>query len=339
MKLQDFNYDLPKELIAQKPLDDRSSSKLMIVKNKEIQHKQFFDIIDILQPNDVLVINDTKVDPCQLHGNKETGAKAKFIISKHIKDLDYEVQITSNKVRPKNIFNFPDNLTAIVKEQSGMNFIVTFNKDPKPILEKHGEMPLPPYIKITQDQTNKKQIRQKYQTVYAKHSGSIAAPTAGFHMTPELIDILTEKGISIVKVILHVGYGTFLPVKTEDLKDHQMHEEWIEITKEAATTLNNRRKKLFILGTTALRAIESASDNFGIIHPCKKYTDIFIYPPYEFKSRPDALITNFHLPKSTLLMLVSAFTSKEIVFNAYNEAIKNNYRFFSFGDAMLLFRV
>ena len=338
MKLETFDYELPKELIAQEPLDARSTSKLMVVKGdkpEDIEHKTFNNIIDYLKPGDVLVLNETKVEPCKLIGKKETGAKAQFILSKKIKPLTYEAQITTNKPKPGNTFIFPKQLEATIIEQKDMTFIVEFNKSPDPHLDEIGEMPLPPYIKTKQTPETK----DKYQTVYAKNSGSIAAPTAGFHFTPELLRDIEKKGIKIVKVTLHVGYGTFLPVKTEDIKSHHMHEEEYEITQFAADAINNRTGRLIFVGTTSLRAIESASDDLGIIQPKKDSTDIFIYPPYDFKCRPELLITNFHLPKSTLLMLVSAFTSIETIKNAYQEAIKHNYRFFSFGDAMLLSRL
>ncbi|MFC1723109.1 tRNA preQ1(34) S-adenosylmethionine ribosyltransferase-isomerase QueA [Nanoarchaeota archaeon] len=331
MKLSDFDYDIPVELIAQVPLKERSSSRLMIVKDN-IEHKNFSDIINYLEPGDVLVLNETKVEPCRLTGKKSTGAKTVFLIFNHIKDLDYEVQISSKKPRPGIIFEFEGGLTAEVISLSGLNFICRFNKDPKPLLEDIGEIPLPPYIK-----SQTKETKEQYQTVYAKNSGSIAAPTAGFHFTPTLLQQIEAKGIQIIKINLHVGYGTFLQVKQEDISKHHMHEEQYEISESAAKAINQRRGRLVIVGTTTLRAIESASNKLGIIHPKKSSTDIFIYPPYKFKSQVDILITNFHLPKSTLLMLVSAFASKATIDKAYQEAIKEKYRFYSFGDAMLLF--
>lgn len=330
MQLSDFDYDLPKELIAQEPLEQRDQSRLMVVKGDDIEHRQFQDILDYFKKDDVLVLNDTKVEPVKLSGQKSTGAKAEFIISKHLEGNRYMCQITSNKVRKGNVFEFDKGLTATVTSDSNdFEFEVEFNKDPKPVLEEIGDMPLPPYIK-------KPSSRDQYQTVYAKHKGSIAAPTAGFHFTPTLLRDLEQKGVKIVYVTLHVSYGTFLPVKEDDIRKHNMHEEWYTISKETADAINNRQKRLIIVGTTALRALESATDDLGILQPKTDTTDIFIYPGYEFKLRPDMMITNFHLPKSTLIMLISALIGLEKIMHAYKVAVENKYRFYSFGDAMLL---
>lgn len=337
-QLSDYDYDLPKELIAQEPLKDRSGSKLMVVDGLNVQHKRFSDIVDFFEPGDVLVLNEAKVDPCRLRGHKSSGAKASFILSKRFDTKLYEVQITCNRVRLGDEFVFPEGLTAVVAERSGMNFIVEFNKDPQPLLPEIGEMPLPPYIRVPQTIDNRDLVRSQYQTVYAKTPGSIAAPTAGFHFTPELLQKIESKGVGVCMITLHVGYGTFLPVKESDIRDHKMHSEEFEISESSASIINNRRGRLILVGTTTLRALESASSEMGIIRAMRGSTDIFIYPPYDFKCRADMLITNFHLPKSTLLMLVSAFASKEVIDNAYREAIRNKYRFYSFGDAMLLMR-
>ncbi len=334
MKLSDFDYKLPKDLIAQEPLKDRSSSKLMVVKDKTIHHKHFKDILGYLEPGDVLVLNETRVEPVRLKGRKVTGAKAEFIVSKKINSNTYQVQIKTHSVKIGGEFLFNHDLKAKVLGCDGMNFIVRFNKDDiEPILRDIGEMPLPTYIKKHTDNTKK-----EYQTVYAKYSGSIAAPTAGFHFTPELLKKIEKKGIKIAKITLHIGYGTFLPVRTEDIKGHKMHSEWFRITKKAAETINSRRGRLVCVGTTSLRALESAAAEDRMIYAQSKETDIFIYPGHDWRSGVDMLITNFHLPKTTLLMLVSAFTDQDMIKKAYQEAIKEGYRFFSFGDSMLLYR-
>jgi S-adenosylmethionine:tRNA ribosyltransferase-isomerase len=331
MKLELFNYNLPKELIAQEPVEPRDKSRLMVVKGKEIEHKTFSDILNYLEKDDVLVLNDTKVEPVKLIGKKSTGARAEFLISKKLGKKRFMCQITSNKVKQGNEFIFEKGLTAkVTKESDGFEFEVEFNKDNvEELIQDIGEMPTPPYIK-------KKAKKEQYQTVYAKHSGSIAAPTAGFHFTPALLKKIEKKGIKIVKITLHVSYGTFLPVKTEDIKQHKMHDEWFSISKQTADIINNRHKRLIIVGTTALRALESATDDLGILQPKTGTTDIFIYPGYSFKLKPDMMITNFHLPKSTLIMLVSALIGRENIMNAYKTAVEKKYRFYSFGDAMLL---
>ncbi|MBW2997131.1 tRNA preQ1(34) S-adenosylmethionine ribosyltransferase-isomerase QueA [Candidatus Woesearchaeota archaeon] len=331
MKLELFDYNLPKEFIAQEPVEPRDASRLMVVKGKEIEHKTFSDILDYLEKDDILVLNDTKVEPVKLIGKKSTGARAEFLISKKLSKKRFMCQITSNKVKKGNEFIFEKGLTAKVKKESdGFEFEVEFNKDNvEEIIQDIGEMPTPPYIK-------KKAKKEQYQTVYAKHSGSIAAPTAGFHFTPALLKKIEKKGIKIVKITLHVSYGTFLPVKTEDIKQHKMHDEWFSISKQTADIINNRHKRLIIVGTTALRALESATDDLGILQPKTGTTDIFIYPGYSFKLKPDMMITNFHLPKSTLIMLVSALIGRENIMNAYKTAVEKKYRFYSFGDAMLL---
>ena len=331
MKLSLFDYDLPKELIAQEPKEPRDASRLMVVKGKDIEHKVFRDIIEYLEKDDVLVLNDTKVEPVKLIGKKTTGSPAEFLISKKIEKNIFECQIKTNKIKPGTEFIFKKDLKAkVIGGKDGL-FEVEFNKDNvEELLQQIGEMPTPPYIK-------KKATRQQYQTVFATRSGSIAAPTAGFHFTPELLRDLEKKGIKIAKITLHVSYGTFLPVKTDNIEEHKMHEEWFEITEETADLINNRQKRLIIVGTTSLRALESATDDMGILQPKTGTTDIFIYPGYNFNLKPDMMITNFHLPKSTLIMLIAALVGREKILNAYQEAVKNKYRFYSFGDAMLLF--
>ncbi|MFC1741500.1 tRNA preQ1(34) S-adenosylmethionine ribosyltransferase-isomerase QueA [Nanoarchaeota archaeon] len=331
MKLEEFNYNLPPELIAQEPKEQRDESRLMVVQDKDIQHRIFKDILNYLEKGDVLVLNETKVEPVKLKGKKATGAAAEFIISKKLAQKRFLCQITSNKVRKGNVFEFDKDLKAtVIGDSDGFEFEVEFNKDNvEQILQDIGEMPLPPYIK-------KQAKRQQYQTVFAKNKGSIAAPTAGFHFTPELLRDIEAKGIKIVKITLHVSYGTFLPVKTEDIEDHRMHEEWFEISGSAAKAINERHGRLIVVGTTSLRALESAADNMGIVQPKQDSTEIFIYPGYKFRLRPDMMITNFHLPKSTLLMLIAALIGLDNVKHAYETAVKEKYRFYSFGDAMLL---
>jgi len=330
MKLSQFDYHLPKELIAQEPASPRDSSRLMVVKGKAIEHKIFKDILSYLEKDDVLVLNETKVEPVKLIGRKVTGSAAELLVSKKIKDRTYECQIKTNKIKPGTEFIFNKDVKGkVVGGEDGV-FEVMFNRDDmEAVLQDIGEMPLPPYIK-------KKATREEYQTVFAKTSGSIAAPTAGFHFTPELIKKIEDKGVKIAKVLLHVSYGTFLPVKTEEIEEHKMHKEWFEITNEAADIINNRQKRLIIVGTTSLRALESAADDLGIVKPVKGDTEIFIYPGYEFKLKPEMMITNFHLPKSTLIMLISALVGLDNVMDAYKVAVENKYRFYSFGDAMLI---
>jgi S-adenosylmethionine:tRNA ribosyltransferase-isomerase len=332
MKLELFNYDLPKDLIAQEPKEPRDESRLMVVKGNDIQHKTFKDILNYLEKDDILVLNDTKVEPVKLKGKKPTGAAAEFIISKKLGKNRFMCQITSNKVREGNTFEFDKGLKATVKSESdGFEFEVEFNKDNvEEIIQEIGEMPTPPYIK-------KPATKQQYQTVYAKRSGSIAAPTAGFHFTPKLLRDIEKKGVKIVYITLHVSYGTFLPVKTEDIENHSMHEEWFTIPEETADIINSRQKRLIIVGTTALRALESATDDMGMLQPKTGSTDIFIYPGYSFRLKPDMMVTNFHLPKSTLIMLIAALVGRENILHTYKTAVENKYRFYSFGDAMLLF--
>ncbi|MBI5880934.1 tRNA preQ1(34) S-adenosylmethionine ribosyltransferase-isomerase QueA, partial [archaeon] len=326
MKLSQFDYHLPKELIAQEPASPRDSSRLMVVKGSKIEHKTFKDIISYLKKDDVLVLNDTKVEPVKLLGRKATGSPAEFLVSKKLGPKTYECMIKTNKIKPGTEFVFSDDLKAKVVGGSDGIFEVLFNtEDLDDVLQRVGEMPLPPYI-------TKKATGEQYQTVFAKKSGSIAAPTAGFHFTPALLSDIERLGVEIVKVTLHVSYGTFLPVKTDDIEKHVMHEEWFDISKEAADAINNRVGRLIVVGTTALRTLESAADYLGIVHAKTGSTSIFIYPGYKFKLKPDMMITNFHLPKSTLIMLIAALIGLDNVMHAYDLAVKEKYRFYSFGD-------
>lgn len=340
LKVSDFYYDLPKELIAQDPLADRSASRLLVLDKKsgEITHRSFSDIKEYLQEGDCLVINNTKVIPARLLGQKETtNAQVEVLLLKRLSDDTWETLVRpGKKLREGARVSFGEGILKgeIVKVLPDGNREIRFYYEGifEEVLDRLGEMPLPPYI------THKLQDKDRYQTVYAKQEGSAAAPTAGLHFTKELLAEIKEMGVSIAEVTLHVGLGTFRPVKVELIEDHVMHTESCEITEETAALINRCKKdggRIFCVGTTSVRTLESMSDENGLVHAGRMDTGIFIYPGYQFKA-PDAIITNFHLPESTLLMLVSAFAGKDRVFLAYEEAIRERYRFFSFGDAMLI---
>ena len=340
MDVKDFDYDLPKELIAQDPLLDRSSSRLMVL-NKDtgaIEHKHFYNIIDYLNPGDCLVINDTKVIPARLFGVKEdTGAQIEVLLLVRKDTYTWECLVRpGKKCKVGTVISFGEGLlkgTVIDIVDEG-NRIIKFDFDGiwEELLDKLGQMPLPPYI------THTLKDKTRYNTVYAEHDGSAAAPTAGLHFTKELLENIEKKGIKIAHVTLHVGLGTFRPVKESDVLKHHMHSEYYIVSKEAADMINAAKAaggRVICVGTTSCRTIESAADENGILKPQSGWTQIFIYPGYRFKIL-DALITNFHLPQSTLIMLVSALAGRENILNAYNEAVKDEYRFFSFGDAMFI---
>lgn len=341
MKTSDFYYDLPHELIAQTPLKDRSSSRLMVVDKRsgDIAHKHFTDITEYLSPGDCLVLNDTRVIPARLYGVKEgTGGKIEFLLLNRKSRDEWEVILKpGKKAKPGARFVFGDGLLVaeIIDTVNDGNRIVRFTYDGlfENVLDKLGEMPLPPYI------TEHLEDRERYQTVYSKHEGSAAAPTAGLHFTPELLKKIENAGVNLAYVTLHVGLGTFRPVKVDDVENHKMHSEFYTIDEKNAEIINSTKKnggKIVSVGTTSTRVIETIADENGFLSAQTGWTDIFLYPPYKFKCA-DALITNFHLPESTLLMLVSAFSSKEIIMRAYEEAVKEKYRFFSFGDAMFIY--
>ena len=334
----DYDYDLPEELIAQTPLTNRCESRLMVLdKNtKTIEHKKFSDIIDYLTPNDVLVLNDTKVIPARLIGHKEdTGAVIEVLLLKDMGNNIWETLAKpQRRVKIGSIISFGDGrlkAKCIDKEEMGIcHFELIYDGILVEILDSLGEMPLPPYIH------EKLMDKDRYQTVYAKHPGSAAAPTAGLHFTPELLKKIEDKGIEIIYVTLHVGLGTFRPVEEDDLTNHVMHTEYYEISEDAANRLNEAKalgKRIIAVGTTSTRTLESAYDNG--FKKCCANTSIFIYPGYKFKAI-DGQITNFHLPKSTLIMLVSAFAGREFILDAYKKAVEEKYRFFSFGDAMFI---
>ena len=340
MKTSDFFYDLPEELIAQDPLEDRTASRLLVL-NREtgaVEHKIFSDVIDYLNEGDCLVINNTRVIPARLIGEKEgTGGKVEVLLLKRGANDVWETLVKpGKKLRPGARVTFGDGrLKADILEiaEEG-NRLVRFYYEGifEEILDSLGEMPLPPYI------THKLEDKEMYQTVYAKFDGSAAAPTAGLHFTKELLNKIEEKGIKIASITLHVGLGTFRPVKVDDVNNHHMHTEWYEVNAEAADIINETKRnggRVICVGTTSCRTIESVADENGYMKAKTGETDIFIYPGYKFKVM-DGLITNFHLPESTLVMLVSAFAGKENVLSAYETAVKEKYRFFSFGDAMIL---
>ena len=340
MKTSDFYYDLPKELIAQDPLKDRSSSRLLhlSLKDGSIEHKHFTDILDYMKPGDCLVINDTKVIPARLYGHKEeTGALIEILLLKRRENDVWECLVKpGKKARPGARILFGDGRLKgeIIDVIDEGNRLIHFEYDGifEEILDALGEMPLPPYI------THKLEDKNRYQTVYAKHEGSAAAPTAGLHFTPELLKQVEERGIRIAHVTLHVGLGTFRPVKVDDVEQHHMHSEFYVVEEEQARLINETKKnggRVISVGTTSCRTLESASSDDGILKAGSGWTDIFIYPGYRFKI-VDALITNFHLPESTLLMLVSALAGKDRIMKAYEAAVQERYRFFSFGDAMFI---
>lgn len=348
MNISEYDYNLPENLIAQMPADKRENSKMLVLDREKcsIEHKHFFDIVDYIDKNSVLVLNNTKVLPARLYGTKETGAKIEVFLleAKSENNKLWNALIKpSKRVKPDTIITVSDNLQIkpIKRLEDDGEWLIEliFEGNLFEILHKVGNIPLPPYIerKLTTKELTQFD-KERYQTVYAKDEGSVAAPTAGLHFTEEILKKLAEKGVEIIYVTLNVGLGTFRPVKCENILDHKMHSETFEITQEAADRINKAKqngKKLIAVGTTTVRTLETAYQKFGCIKACHDSSELFIYPPYEFKV-VDNLITNFHLPKSTLLMLVSALAGKEFIFKAYNEAINNDYRFFSYGDCMYI---
>lgn len=340
LKKKDFYFDLPQELIAQDPLEDRSSSRLLVLDKETgaVSHHVFREIVNYLNPGDCLVLNNTKVIPARLLGEREeTGAHVEVLLLKRReKDIWETLVKPGKKCKPGTRLSFGEGLlkAEVLETVEEGNRLIHFEYEGiwEEVLDRLGEMPLPPYI------THKLQDKNRYQTVYAKYEGSAAAPTAGLHFTEKLLNQIEEKGVNIAYVTLHVGLGTFRPVKEENVLEHHMHSEFYQITEEAAKKINDTKKaggRIICVGTTSCRTVESAADENGVVHPGSDNTEIFIYPGYHFKVL-DALITNFHLPESTLVMLVSALAGRENVLNAYEEAIKERYRFFSFGDAMFI---
>lgn len=326
--LSDFDYELPKELIAQSPAEPRDSSRLMVL-GDGVEHRIFRDIIEYLEAGDVLVMNDTKVLKARIFGRKDTGGRIEALILRQIEDDVWET-LVKGRIREGTVLDFSGHTARVLRRDEGKAEL-RFSEDPRTIMEEQGVYPLPPYIKEYEGDM------ERYQTVFADKDGAVAAPTAGLHFTPELLKEIKKKGVDLVHITLHVGWGTFKPVKVENIEEHRMEKEWYEISREAAESINGREGRLFAVGTTSVRTLESSSRD-GTVLPGSGETELFIYPGYEFKSGMDALITNFHLPKSTLLMLVSAFAGYDRIMDAYRIAVQEKYRFFSFGDAMLIFR-
>lgn len=340
MKTSDFYYDLPEELIAQTPVEPRDSSRMMVYnrKTKEVLHKHFYDVIDFLNEGDAIIVNDSRVLPARIYGTKiPTGANVEFLLLKQVKDKVWETLVKpGKKARTGDSFTFGDGIMTgkVIDVLEDGNRIVEFKCDSNfyETLDKIGQMPLPPYIH------EKLKDKERYQTVYSHELGSAAAPTAGLHFTDELLEKIKAKGIKIGYVTLHVGLGTFRPVKVDDVTTHKMHSEHYEVPEETAKLIEETKKngkRVIAVGTTSCRTLESVAKEHGKVVPCEGWTDIFIYPGFEFKVL-DGLITNFHLPESTLIMLVSAFAGYDEVMSIYKEAVKEKYRFFSFGDSMFI---
>lgn len=364
MLLSEYDYNLPEELIAQLPADKRDNSRMMVLNRKDrtISHKHFYDIVDLIDKNTLLVMNNTKVLPARLIGYKDTGAKIEVFLLKQAETQSLEENMQnpmcrvkqlclwdvlikpSKRVKPDTIIKISEELSvkAIKRLEENGEWLVELmfeGDNVLDVLHRNGQIPLPPYIeRKIQNEDLKKLDFERYQTVYAKDEGSVAAPTAGLHFTQGILQKLQDKGVELAYVTLNVGLGTFRPVQCENVENHKMHSETFEISEKAAEQINRAKKygkQIIAVGTTTVRTLETAFQKYGCIQPCHDHSELFIYPPYEFKVI-DKLITNFHLPKSTLLMLVSALAGKDFIFEAYNEAIKNNYRFFSYGDCMFI---
>lgn len=340
MFLSDFDYDLPSELIAQKPNERRTSSRLMQLDgvSAAIAHRQFVDILELIHPGDLMVFNDTQVIPARLHGEKTSGGKVEVLIERLTSPHTAVVHIGSNKTpKPEALLLMEGGVKLQVEQRQGALFMVRcLNPEPLlELLERHGHMPLPPYVA----RADNLQDRDRYQTVYARHRGAVAAPTAGLHFDQKLLNQLTARGVNMAYITLHVGAGTFQPVKSEQIEHHQMHAEWLDVSAQVANQITATQaagKRVIAVGTTSVRALESAAEA-GVVKPYSGDTRIFIYPGYRFRV-VDALLTNFHLPRSTLLMLISAFAGIAAVREAYRQAVAQKYRFFSYGDAMFISR-
>lgn len=346
MLLSDFDYELPEELIAQMPADKRENSRMLVLNRDShtLEHKHFYDIVDLIEPDSLLVLNDTKVLPARLRGHKETGANIEIFLLKQTVEDCWDVLIKpSKRVKPGTIVKVSDELSVEVLERleddGEWSVRLLFEGDVLDVLHRNGNIPLPPYIERKMQSDDLKKLDfERYQTVYARDEGSVAAPTAGLHFTQDILKKLADKGVEIKYVTLNVGLGTFRPVKCENVLEHKMHSEAFEISEDTACAVNNAKRegrKIIAVGTTTVRTLETAYQQFGEVKACRSASELFIYPPYEFKL-VDNLITNFHLPKSTLLMLVSALAGKEFIFEAYREAIAQKYRFYSYGDCMYI---
>ena len=344
MKLSDFDYELDENLIAQMPSQKRENSRLMHLtrSSKTIEHKHFYDIVDILNENDFLVLNNTKVIPARVFAKKTTGANIEIFLLKEIEPKIWEVLLKpAKRVKIGDTLDCGGKLlaTLLEKDDESCKMKLEYDGNIYAVLDEIGQMPLPPYIERRMSSEDLKKLDyERYQTVFAKNKGSVAAPTAGLHFTKEILQKLSDKGVGIAELTLTVGLGTFRPVKTENILEHKMHSEEFSISKETADAINqakNEGKNIVAVGTTSVRTLETAMQKYGKIQECHAHSELFIYPGYEFKIT-DKILTNFHLPKSTLLMLVSAFAGKDFIFEAYRQAIENKYRFFSYGDCMLI---
>lgn len=343
MRVNDFDYNLPSELIAQYPSEKRDNSRLMILDRSSgnISHDIFYNIVNYINPGDLLIINNTRVIPARVFGIKESGAKIEIFLLNKIDNLHWQCLIRPQKrIKPGNIVTLRDkSLINVIKREFDGKWDIEVPVNFDELLDNIGNTPLPPYINRSKDLETLQQDKERYQTIYAKSSGAVAAPTAGLHFTPEVMKELKEKNIEIAEITLHVGLGTFKPVQCEFIKDHIMHEEYYCVSKETAQKINYTKEngnKIIAVGTTSIRTLETVAGlNRGKIEPCTGWSSIFITPGYDFKV-VDSCITNFHIPKSTLVMLISAFAGKEFLFSAYNEAIINNYRFYSYGDCMFI---
>ncbi len=330
MKLSDFDYELDRSKIAQRPMRPRDESKLFYLKKDGHEHLRFKDLPELIRDGDVIVRNVSKVFPARVNGKKDTGGKVEILFYREVKD-GWECLVKGKNIKEGRELIVEGETIEVVENLDGGHFTLKSDKIEE-LIQKHGEMPTPPYIK------REIENRSEYQTVYAEEEGSIAAPTAGFHFTQDVLDEIIDKGADIYDVILHVGPGTFLPVRTDEVEEHGMEREWYQIpeeTAEAVTRANEEGRRVILVGTTTVRAMESAAEN-GKIKAKEGWADLFIYPGYEFQSGMDMLLTNFHLPRSTLIMLVSAFVGRERIMDAYREAVEKDYRFYSFGDAMLI---
>ncbi len=329
--LKSYDFELPEELIAQEPVEPRDHARLMVLRDG-IEHRFFYNLPEYLEKGDVLVLNDTRVIKARLHGHKSTGGKVEILILEKLGENFYRCLAKGKKIRTGTELIF-DNIKGKVMHKEEGICDIEFSGNIMELARKRGEIPLPPYIK-----KKISDAEEKYQTVFARKEGAVAAPTAGLHFTPELLKKIENIGVEVLYITLHVSYGTFKPVKSEDIREHKMEAEYYIVSEKVAERINNRSGRLFAVGTTVMRALESSSRD-GMIYPSQGYTDIFIYPGYEFQAGIEALITNFHIPKSTLIMLVTAFGGYERIMNAYRIAVEMKYRFFSFGDAMLIFKM
>ena len=329
-----FHYHLPRELIAQTPLDERSASRLLVLKGNSLEDYQFSDLAQLLRPGDLLILNDTRVIPARLYGQKPAGGKVEILLERVTGTRTATVQLRASKnLSAGTALGLADGVSAHILEKKGIFFELAFDTDLEPFLMTHGEVPLPPYIKRvagTQD-------KARYQTIYARISGAVAAPTAGLHLDPILLDALDKRSIKQAFITLHIGAGTFAPVRTEKVEDHRLHSEWFKVSEDLCDRIKKTKAsggRIIAVGTTTVRALESAALN-GLLHPCEGETTLFIYPGFQFRVI-DAMVTNFHLPESSLLMLVAAFAGRRTVLGAYRHAVAHRYRFFSYGDAMLV---